>query len=630
MSSFRFIVMGDRSSNNVNEFNALLANIKKLPVQPNYILFVGDLIYGQNVEAELQTWKGIVGNYFPLEKVLPAFGNHDKDETAFSKAFPHLPNEQLSGYQRTAYYVDIYNTRFIILNSNRKNSDGHYVVDTKQREWLETLLKNSNKTHHFVMVHVPPYPIGHHYQESLDAEPEERDALWSILDKYNVTATIVGHEHNYNRRLIDPSYSNNNGLYQNSIYQLLVGISGSNNNMTVIDKRNIVAGPIGEPSYLIVDVFDNAAICTVNDVHNKVIDYFIINRSYPTPSTLLDYIIEKDSTWKFLDDGSDQGVDWRNLLYDDSSWLSGPSTLGYGAGSVQTILSYGQDPYAKNITSYFRKTFTVEDPAAYQELTLRLMKDDGAIVYINGKEVLRSNMPNGSIDFKTLASTGLYDYNELILSETPISPSLLQKGMNIIAVEVHQVHPTSSDLSFNLELIGEKHPPKTQPLIPLKSVWKYKDEFTDQGTGWKSLSFNDSSWKSGPAKLGYGNGDEATVLNAGSASLQKPITYYFRKSFTVVDPSIFNRLILQLLYDDGAVVYLNGKEVFRTNLPDSNINYTTFASSPIAQNSGENMKKTVSPTFLIKGQNVIAVEVHQASLYSSDVSFELELIAWGK
>ena len=106
MNSFRFVVMGDRSSNNENEFRLVLEKIKNLPVQPQFILFVGDLIFGQNISSELQAWKDIVNDYYPIPQVFPAFGNHDGNESIFSQMFPHLPNEQLPGFQRTVYYFD--------------------------------------------------------------------------------------------------------------------------------------------------------------------------------------------------------------------------------------------------------------------------------------------------------------------------------------------------------------------------------------------------------------------------------------------------------------------------------------------------------------------------------------------
>ena len=404
MNSFRFIVMGDRSSNNENEFRMVFEKIKNLPVQPQFILFVGDLIFGQNISSELRAWKDIVNDYYPIPQVFPAFGNHDRDESIFSQMFPHLPNEQLPGFQRTVYYFDVDNTRFIVLNSNRKDSNGRYIIDSRQRNWLEGLLKNNGKTHTFVMFHVPAYPIGHHYGESLDANPEERDALMSILDKYNVTATIVGHEHNYNRRLIDHSFSSNNRTFENFIYQLTIGVSGASKSMSVTDSRNVVVGPAGEQHYLIVDIIEDWSIFTVNDINNNQLD-FVVHRSPIKPDHLQETLIPHGAIWKYLDDGSNQGTDWRNVSFNDSAWFSGPSKLGYGDGNESTIVSYGPDPANKPITTYFRKRFAIVDPSVYQDIILKLLKDDGAVVYLNGTEVLRSNMPDGSTEYKTLASS---------------------------------------------------------------------------------------------------------------------------------------------------------------------------------------------------------------------------------
>ena len=184
------------------------------------------------------------------------------------------------------------------MNSNRKDGNGRYIIDSRQRTWLEGLLKNNGKTHTFIMFHGPAYPIGHHYGESLDANPEERDALMSILDKYNVTATIVGHEHNYNRRLIDHTFSSDNRTFENYIYQLTIGVSGASKSMGVIDSRNVVVGPVGEQHYLIVDIIEDWSIFTVNDIKNNQLD-FVVHRS-PIRSPI-PYKIILNYTWWYLE-----------------------------------------------------------------------------------------------------------------------------------------------------------------------------------------------------------------------------------------------------------------------------------------------------------------------------------------
>src|SRR5437867_7819065 len=116
-------------------------------------------------------------------------------------------------------------------------------------------------------------------------------------------------------------------------------------------------------------------------------------------------------------------------------------------------------------------------------------------------------------------------------------------------------------------------------LVPTGSVWKYLDNGSNQGTAWRAAAFNDASWASGPAQLGYGDGDEATVVSYGPSSTNKYVTTYFRRAFNVADPSIYAGMTVNLLQDDGAVIYLNGKEVFRSNMPSGTLSYTTFAST---------------------------------------------------
>src|SRR5918997_5326716 len=95
-------------------------------------------------------------------------------------------------------------------------------------------------------------------------------------------------------------------------------------------------------------------------------------------------------------------------------------------------------------------------------------------------------------------------------------------------------------------------------LVPTAATWKYLDNGTNQGTAWRATSFNDSTWPSGPAQLGYGDGDEATTVGFGPDANNKFITTYFRRAFNVTNASLFTSLTLRVLRDDGAVVYLNG------------------------------------------------------------------------
>ena len=566
--------------------------------------------------------------------------------------------------------------------------------------------------------------------------------------------------------------------------------------------------------------------------------------------------IDTGSQWRYLDDGSDQGTAWSDTGFNDSAWSLGTAQLGFGDGDEATTISFGPDASNKHITTYFRHSFNVQDASSVTDLTLNLLRDDGAVAYLNGTEVVRSNMPSGAITYTTLAPTGTAGIDESTFISQTISPSLLVDGTNVIAVEVHQNGPTSSDLSFDLQLgftavdntnSGNVAPVITDPsdqisiegesinftivatdadgdsltysasslppqlsidsgtgqitgtvttagsytvnvmvddnnggtdsaafdwvvnlstqsdrvlidsvtastddgnvpantldgnlstrwsaqgdgqyiqydigstqvlsavsiawfngdqrtanfdvqlsidgnnwvdvltnqvssgltlelerydfppmsarhlriighgnnqsnwnsiteveiyrvltqqptagnFIDTGSQWRYLDDGSDQGTAWSDTGFNDSAWSLGTAQLGFGDGDEATTISFGPDASNKHITTYFRHSFNVQDASSVTDLTLNLLRDDGAVAYLNGTEVVRSNMPSGAITYTTLAPTGTAGiDESTFISQTISPSLLVDGTNVIAVEVHQNGPTSSDLSFDLQL-----
>jgi hypothetical protein len=157
-------------------------------------------------------------------------------------------------------------------------------------------------------------------------------------------------------------------------------------------------------------------------------------------------------------------------------------------------------------------------------------------------------------------------------------------------------------------------------LVSTGSVWKYFDAGTDPGTTWANGDFDDSSWLSGPAELGFGDGGEATTNKAGY------ITYYYRQSFNVPNASSITNLRARLKRDDGAVVYLNGVLLYSDNMPSGPINYQTLAAATASDDGANFYPTNLNPASLITGINVLAVEVHQATTNSSDISFDFELI----
>jgi hypothetical protein len=174
-------------------------------------------------------------------------------------------------------------------------------------------------------------------------------------------------------------------------------------------------------------------------------------------------LLPRGASWRYSDTGIFPGAEWNREGYDDSGWAEGPAELGYGDEGEVTLLDFGGDSLNKHISYYFRTTLDLEDPAAFEEFTLRVLRDDGVVVYINGEEAMRDNMPPGEITPETMALVYVGGADESRYFEYVIRGDFFSPGTNLIAVEIHQQNPASSDLGFDLEL-------SASTLVPIDTV----------------------------------------------------------------------------------------------------------------------------------------------------------------
>ncbi len=169
-----------------------------------------------------------------------------------------------------------------------------------------------------------------------------------------------------------------------------------------------------------------------------------------------DYV-KTGQVWKYLDDGSDQGKLWIAPDFDDSDWSSGPSELGYREGDEATLISYvdsdDRSGMQRNATTYFRTNVELSNPSAYSFFIIKLKYDDGAAVYANGSELIRTNNLPSDAGHDAYATSGTP--NERIYHEYQVPSSSFVDGANHLAVEIHNSSPNSSDISFDLILRGE-------------------------------------------------------------------------------------------------------------------------------------------------------------------------------
>lgn len=170
------------------------------------------------------------------------------------------------------------------------------------------------------------------------------------------------------------------------------------------------------------------------------------------------------SVWRYFDNGTDQGTAWRETGFDDSGWASGPGEFGYGDADESTVVASGPSG-ARFVTTYFRTRFVVAPGDAVTALTLGLIRDDGAVIYLNGNEIMRNNMPTGAVHYTTLAPVLLSPPQESTFVISNLNAFILAPGTNVLAVEIHQANTTGTDMSFDMYLYGTSWGTNQPPLV---------------------------------------------------------------------------------------------------------------------------------------------------------------------
>ncbi len=206
-----------------------------------------------------------------------------------------------------------------------------------------------------------------------------------------------------------------------------------------------------------------------------------------------------NSSWQYLDNGTDPGSTWVEAAFDDSSWQSGQAFFSQGNtldGLPVTSVNTGPDG-AHYVTTYYRHHFNVADPTLFSGLSLALLRDDGVAVYINGSEVFRDNLPVGAIATDTPANSDIADADEFNGLQASLPANILHAGNNIIAVEIHQSSTSSDDTLFALELTASAtsaRGPYLQLITPTSAIIKWsttsaQDAVVHYGTSADNLAF---------------------------------------------------------------------------------------------------------------------------------------------
>lgn len=167
-----------------------------------------------------------------------------------------------------------------------------------------------------------------------------------------------------------------------------------------------------------------------------------------------------------------------------------------------------------------------------------------------------------------------------------------------------------------------------ETIIKAEDDWKYILPAAEPDTNWRYASFNDNSWNSGKGGFGYGDNDDGTLVPSGTRSV------FIRKTFTVTDTSTILQMVFNADYDDAFVAYLNGNEIARANITGIHPAFDQLALSTheaVMYSGGvpdmTSLLKTQVRRFLVNGINVLAIQIHNDAVTSSDMTGKFYLTA---
>ncbi|MGJ8696580.1 MAG: chitobiase/beta-hexosaminidase C-terminal domain-containing protein [Verrucomicrobiaceae bacterium] len=345
-------------------------------------------------------------------------------------------------------------------------------------------------------------------------------------------------------------------------------------------------------------------------------------------------------------------IPWRSADYDDTGWQEGNGPFGSGVSGLTVGTDVTGEVQGRTPSLYLRKEFNASAGEAASNATLQfeVRYDDGFIAFLNGVEVARRGM----------GFAGMFGYHDqpAYVSHSPsstetidlgVASSLLQSGDNLLCVQVHnETGSYGGDLYLDAELRLEGG----AVIVEGDSSWRYfagraapSGGLVDYGllgkelgeapdVLWGTISFDDSVWASGVGPVGYDTADPADyVVGTDVLSEMHGVTpsVYLRHNFVVTQAEADSAfpLSLEVDFDDGMIVYLNGFEVYRDNVGtagvatghevDADGNHPATGDGGSATDRSQMITLGAAQSLLVTGDNVLAIQLHNASSTSSDL-----------
>jgi len=348
---------------------------------------------------------------------------------------------------------------------------------------------------------------------------------------------------------------------------------------------------------------------------------FLARGAYDTPTTTAGYIVDSG-------DGRVDGDGPYDALAGTVYVVAGHGGTGVGGSADHPLMYFSELDQGSVILDVSGPTLTLRnirrDGEVTDEMTLVKGADDALLLVtpLGGETVtagdplpIRWLAPDDTANVRVeLSLDGGGSWGELEAS-TPndgevvvTAPEVRTDRARVRVTDVDR--PERSDESGDFALVG------TRMFTPIGfgGRWEYHDGPTAPASDWNTTT---GGWPEGDAELGYGDGDEVTELLDADPNVP---TVYFRQSITLDGP--VTRAELDVLYDDGIAVFVNGTQVLGIHVDDG-LDHDTFASG--GDGDDARASRTIDGSVFTTGENVIAALVKQSSASSSDLSFDLQL-----
>lgn len=339
-------------------------------------------------------------------------------------------------------------------------------------------------------------------------------------------------------------------------------------------------------------------------------------------------LIAEGALWRYFPGEaapSAEPMAWTQQEFPDDGWAVGCSGFGYGDGDDCTLLEAMEDGYG---SVFIRRQFESPDPEAWRALWLDVAYDDAFVAYLNGHEIGRRNVTGNPPQFDQMADSTSSGSARIDLLDVP--DGVLVAGVNTLALQGHNRSLTSSDFSLIPVVTGELldlHAPRTWQVLGEGAPIRYFKGVSEPDAGlleWTQPGYADVEWPEGCAGIGYGCGDDCQVLDDMRYGYH---SVYVRQWFELEDPADLAELTLSITYDDGFVAYLNGHRFLAAGVEGNPPAFDQMAIDAIEPTTLTGSLLDWAGEWLNPGQNLLAIQVHNESLNSSDLSMLPRLTA---